>query len=54
MLTLQHPLHPLLPELETARIVSIVRGVGSDRIIQAAEAVYAGGIRFLEVTFDMA
>ena len=54
MLTLQHPLHPLLPELETAWIVSIVRGVGSDRIIQAAEAVYAGGIRFLEVTFDMA
>ena len=51
---IQHDRHPLMNELEQCNIVSIVRGVRSDRIIQAAEAVYAGGIRFLEVTFDMA
>ncbi|HAY61457.1 MAG TPA: 2-dehydro-3-deoxyphosphogluconate aldolase [Acidaminococcaceae bacterium] len=51
---IQQEVHALMPELEERKIVSIVRGVCSKDMKEAAEAVYRGGIRFLEVTFDMA
>ena len=38
--------------LEKSKIVVIVRGVGADKIVPLAEAMYRGGIRFVEVTFD--
>ena len=34
------------------KIVVIVRGVPAERLIPLAEAMYAGGIRLLEITFD--
>lgn len=37
--------------LET-RVIAIVRGIGSGQIVRLAEAIRAGGLRCLEVTFD--
>ena len=34
------------------KIIAIVRGIESDKIIMTAEALYAGGIKLIEVTFD--
>lgn len=34
------------------KIVVIVRGINSDKIIPLAEAMYAGGIRALEITYN--
>lgn len=34
------------------RMVAIARRVPLDRLLRSAEALYAGGIRFLEVTFE--
>ena len=34
------------------KIVVIVRGVEKEKLIPLAEAMYEGGIRLLEVTFD--
>ena len=33
------------------KVIAIVRGANQDNIVHIAEALYAGGIRFLEVTF---
>ena len=38
--------------IEKYKVVTIVRGVASDRLIPLAEAMYEGGIRLLEVTFS--
>lgn len=38
--------------IEKHKVVTIVRGVASDRLIPLAEAMYEGGIRLLEVTFS--
>jgi 2-dehydro-3-deoxyphosphogluconate aldolase/(4S)-4-hydroxy-2-oxoglutarate aldolase len=34
------------------KIIAISRGVSADRIVDTAEALYRGGVRFLEITFD--
>ena len=36
------------------RLIAIVRGVYGDDCIRLAEALYAGGIELIEVTFDQA
>lgn len=38
--------------IEKFKVISIIRAVGSDRIIPVADALYKGGIRLIEVTFD--
>lgn len=42
----------LQDQIENAKIIAIVRGVDSSSIQKVAEALYQGGIRFLEVTYD--
>ena len=37
--------------IENERLIVIVRGVKGDRLIPLAEAMYAGGVRLLEVTY---
>lgn len=41
----------LLEELLEAKIISIIRGVSSEQIVPAVEALARGGVRFVEVTF---
>ncbi len=42
----------LISEIEQAGIIVIVRGVAREDLISLSEAMYAGGIRFLEITFS--
>ncbi len=44
----------LLEEILRRRIVAIARRVPPERIVPAAEALYEGGIRLMEITFDQA
>ncbi len=44
----------LSEEIRREKIVSIVRGVRRELLLPLAEALYAGGIRLLEITFDPA
>jgi len=44
----------LLKELETAKIIAIVRGIPESLADQTAEALANGGIRFIEVTLNTA
>lgn len=37
--------------LKDSKIIAIVRGVSPDKILDTARALYAGGIRFIEMTF---
>ena len=36
------------------KIIAIVRGVDTDSVVKIAEALYEGGIRMVEVTFNQA
>lgn len=38
--------------VEKYKVISIIRAIEEDRIIPVAEALYKGGIRLIEVTFD--
>lgn len=38
--------------IEETKIIAIVRGVELEKSIQVADALYAGGIRVMELTFD--
>ena len=38
--------------IEKEKLIAIVRGVQKEQLIPAAEAMYAGGIRLLEITFS--
>ena len=38
--------------IEQQRLIAIVRGVDVERLIPMAEAMYAGGVRLLEITFS--
>ncbi len=38
--------------IEREKIIAIVRGVSADKCFKVAEALYAGGVRLMEVTFD--
>jgi 2-dehydro-3-deoxyphosphogluconate aldolase/(4S)-4-hydroxy-2-oxoglutarate aldolase len=42
----------LQDQIENAKIIAIIRGIDSSSIQKVAEALYQGGIRFLEVTYD--
>ena len=42
----------IVTALEKNKIIVIVRGIDKEHIIPLAEAMYKGGIRFIEVTFD--
>ena len=44
-------MNDLIKELESNKIVAIVRGTFGNNLIKLANALYDGGIRFLEVTF---
>lgn len=44
----------LAREIEKAKVISILRGIEPDVILKVADALYKGGIRFMEVTFDHA
>lgn len=41
----------LLQEMLDAKIISIIRGVASQDIVKAVEALQRGGVRFVEVTY---
>ena len=38
--------------IEKEKVVVIVRGIAKEKLIPLAEAMYAGGIRLLEITYD--
>ena len=38
--------------LHQKKLISIVRGVPTEKIVKVADAIYRGGFRFLEITFD--
>lgn len=42
----------VIQEILDHRIIAIVRGVETDKAVKVAEALYAGGIRLVEVTFN--
>lgn len=42
----------IISAVEKEKLIVIVRGVPSDRLIPLAEAMYEGGIRLLEVTYS--
>ncbi len=42
----------VLAEIDRTRLIAIVRGVASEKLLPLASALYEGGIRLLEVTFD--
>ena len=41
----------LTEKIKEARIIAIIRGVETEKLIPLAEALYQGGIRFLEITY---
>ena len=45
---MQHTIHQIIKE----KVIVIVRGVAKDKLIDLAEAVYRGGVRLLECTYD--
>lgn len=42
----------LICDLEKEKIIVIVRGVEEKKLVPLAQAMYNGGIKFLEITFD--
>lgn len=42
----------IIKQIELEKIIVIVRGIASDKLIPLAEAMYKGGIRFLEITYS--
>ena len=42
----------IIKELEKEKLVVIVRGVEKGKLVPLAEAMYQGGIRFLEITYS--
>lgn len=42
----------IIKQIEQKKIIVIVRGIASDKLIPLAEAMYKGGIRFLEITYS--
>ena len=43
----------VLKAIRDTKVIAIVRGVVGEPCIRLAEAMYAGGIRLVEFTFDM-
>lgn len=42
----------IIRKIEEEKIIAIVRGVGPEQCMKVADALYAGGIRLMEVTYD--
>lgn len=42
----------VIQAIEAHKLIAILRGIPADRLIPAAEALYRGGIRLLEVTYS--
>lgn len=42
----------VIQQIQQEKIIAIVRGVGAEQCMKVADALYAGGIRLMEVTFD--
>ncbi len=42
----------IVKEIEDKKIITIVRGISREALIPLAEALYAGGIRLMECTYD--
>lgn len=42
----------ILLKIEEEKIIAIVRGVSKEKLIPLAQAMYDGGIRFIECTYD--
>ena len=42
----------IIQDIEKEKLIVIVRGVEKEKLLQLADAMYAGGVRFLEVTYD--
>jgi 2-dehydro-3-deoxyphosphogluconate aldolase/(4S)-4-hydroxy-2-oxoglutarate aldolase len=42
----------IIEEIIKEKLVVIVRGVESEKLISVAEAIYKGGIRFMEITYS--
>lgn len=42
----------IIKAVENEKIIVIVRGVEKEKLIPLAEAMYLGGIRLIELTFD--
>lgn len=43
----------IIYQVDRHKIVAIVRGVKAENCVKVAEALYCGGIRLMEVTFDL-
>ena len=42
----------VIQQIEQEKIIAIVRGVGPEQCMQVADALYAGGIRLMEITYN--
>lgn len=42
----------VIRQVEEKKVIAIIRGVDPDKSLKVAQALYAGGIRMIEVTFD--
>ena len=42
----------LCARLREKKLISIVRGAPTEKITKIADAIYRGGFRFMEITFD--
>ena len=42
----------IIQQVERQKIIAIIRGVEPEKSLKVAQALYAGGIRMIEVTFD--
>ena len=42
----------IIQEMQKERVIAIARGLSMEQAVGAAKALYAGGIRCMEVTLD--
>lgn len=42
----------VIQKIQQEKIIAIVRGVGPDQCAKVANALYAGGIRLMEITYN--
>ena len=42
----------VIKDIETNKIITIIRGVGKEKLIPLVQAMYDGGIRLVEITYD--
>lgn len=49
---MKHKKENVIKKIEENKIIAILRGIPTDKLISVAEALYNGGIRLLEVTYS--